>query len=344
MSLPSTAPPSGPSNAPPAAVCAPRSARPVLAMFPGQGSQRAGMARDLVRFHDAIAVPLLERAGRTLGLPLAEICTTGTAEELAATDITQPALVATSLVVYEVLRREGRFAPGAVTGHSLGEYTALVAAGVLDPLDALRLVRVRGRLMAGVSERTAGGMAAVIGLAAAQVEAACRDASRHGLVEVANYNERGQTVVSGEAPAVAAACELARARGAERTVPLPVGAPFHCSLMAGLEAEFGTELSRYRFTDPHTPVLSSVTGEWVRSGEHARELLRRQLASPVRWVDVLSAARSAGFADFVEVGPGRVLSAFARHTVPGATVRSTNDVRRIAALIDESSHREKDNS
>ncbi|WP_244372464.1 ACP S-malonyltransferase [Streptomyces griseorubiginosus] len=331
-----------PSTAPPAAARTTRAFRPVLAMFPGQGSQRPGMARDLVRHHGSVAVPLLERAERALGLPLTEICTSGTAEELAATDVTQPALVATSLVVYEVLRHEGGFAPGAVTGHSLGEYPALVAAGVLDPLDALRLVQVRGRLMAGVCERTPGGMAAVIGLDAAKVEAACRDASAHGLVEVANYNERGQTVVSGEAPAVAAACELARARGAERTVALPVGAPFHCSLMAGLEDEFAAELSRFRFSDPHTPVLSSVTGEWIGSGEHARELLRRQLASPVRWVDVLHTARADGFTDFVEVGPGRVLSALTRRTLPEATVRSTNDARRVAALIDETSHREKD--
>ncbi|GHI04378.1 malonyl CoA-acyl carrier protein transacylase [Streptomyces cellostaticus] len=340
MNVPSTAPTAAPAKPP-----APRPPGRVLAMFPGQGSQRPGMARDLLRHHGAIAGPLLLEADLALGLPLTEICTLGTAEDLAATEITQPAVVAMSLAVLEVLRREGHFAPGAVTGHSLGEYTALVAAGVLAPLDALRLVQIRGRLMADVGKLTPGGMAAVIGLDAAEVEAVCRQAAGHGLVEVANYNEARQTVISGEAPAVAAACELALARGAERAKALPVGAPFHCSLMAGIEAEFAAELSRCHFADPRTPVLSSVTGGWIRSGWHARELLRRQLAAPVRWVDVLHTAHAGGYGHFVEVGPGRVLSAFARHTVQEAVVRSTNDARRIASLInDNTSHQEKDMS
>jgi [acyl-carrier-protein] S-malonyltransferase len=334
MTLPIAADPAPP---PPAGHPAPEA--PVLAMFPGQGSQRPGMARHLVSEYPDIACPVLDEAGKALGLPLGELCVSGSAEQLARTEITQPAVVATSLATLEVLRRAGGFAPTAVAGHSLGEYAALVAAGVLSRVDALRLVARRGRLMARIGSRVRGGMTAITGLSSARVEEICRRAGGHGVVEVANYNEDGQTVVSGGLTAVAEAARLAREAGAERTVPLRVSAPFHCSLMLQIEAEFAAALERCHFADPRVPLLSSVTGGWVRSGEDARTLLRRQLAGPVRWVEVLRTAHARpdvgvpGIGSFVEVGPGRVLSGFGSRIIPGSRVRSTNDSRRVAALL-----------
>ncbi|GHH96127.1 malonyl CoA-acyl carrier protein transacylase [Streptomyces capillispiralis] len=304
-----------------------------LSMFPGQGSQRARMAGHLTHDHPRTAGRVLAEATDVLGLPLTELCTTADAAALEPTEIAQPAILATSLAVLAVLREEAGHLPSVVAGHSLGEYTALVAAGVLSPADALRLVRRRGELMAAVSRRVSGAMTAVMGLAPRHIEAICARSAPLGRVEVANYNERGQTVVSGERAAVAEAARLAEEAGAERTVPLKVSAPFHCSLMREIEDEFGAELERCRFADPDVLVLSSVSGGPVRDGAHARELLRRQLVGPVRWVDVLDAARAHGVTAYVEIGPGRVLSGFAHRTVPDATVRSTNDARRLGALV-----------
>lgn len=301
-------------------------------MFPGQGSQRAGMAGHLLREHPRTAGRVLAQAEEATGLPVTALCTTSPEEDLAPTEIAQPAIVATSLAVYEVLREAG-LRPGAVAGHSLGEYTALVAAGVLEAGDALRLVRRRGELMAGVSRRVSGAMAALMGLAPERIEELCAEAASLGVVEVANYNEAGQTVISGQSAAVAETGRLALAAGAERVVPLKVSAPFHCSLMSAIEEEFAAELEETAFSAPRLPVISSVTGAPVRDGAHARDLLRRQLAGPVRWVDVLTAASAYGAGGYLEVGPGRVLSGFANRTVPGAPVRSTNDERRIAALL-----------
>jgi [acyl-carrier-protein] S-malonyltransferase len=304
-----------------------------LAMFPGQGSQRVSMASDLIRNHPWSAGLVLAEADYVLGLALTEACTRGDAEQLGQTEITQPAIVATSLATFAVLRDEGGFAPSAVAGHSLGEYTALVAAGVLTTADALRLVRRRGELMAGVAPLLAGAMVAIVGLDAGLVEALCARGTELGVVEVANYNEPRQTVISGARDAVADVASAALATGAERAVPLAVSAPFHCSLMRLIEDEFADELDRYPFAEPRVPVLSSVTGRVVRSAAEARSLLRRQLAEPVRWTDVLAEAQRRAVTDYVEVGPGRVLSALANRTIAGCSARSTNDARRIAALL-----------
>lgn len=305
----------------------------LFTMFPGQGSQRAGMAGHLLREHPRTAGRVLAQAEEATGLALTELCTTAPEADLAPTEIAQPAIVATSLAVYEVLRQEGGLQPGAVAGHSLGEYTALIAAGVLDADDALRLVRRRGELMAGVSREVSGAMTAIMGLAPERIEELCAAAAPLGVVEVANYNEAGQTVISGQSAAVTEVGRLALEAGAERAVPLKVSAPFHCSLMSAIEDEFAAELERTAFSAPRLPVFSSVTARRVRDGADARDLLRRQLAGPVRWADVLDGAAAHGFDGYLEVGPGRVLSGFANRTVPGATVRSTNDERRISTLL-----------
>lgn len=311
----------------------PSPARRTLAMFPGQGSQRVGMAADLIWNHPWSAGRVLVEADEVLGLPLTDACAGGDAQLLARTELTQPAILATSLATLAVLRAEGGFAPWAVAGHSLGEYTALVAAGVLTTGNALRLVRRRGELMARISRLVSGAMTAIVGLDARQVEELCARGAHLGLVEVSNYNEPGQTVISGARDAVAEVSVQALAVGAERAVPLAVSAPFHCSLMRLIEDEFADELDHYPFAEPKLPVLSSVTGRPVRSAAEARSLLRRQLAGPVRWTDLLAEAQRCGVTDYVEVGPGRVLCGFANRTIPGCRARSTNDERRIAALL-----------
>ncbi|WP_433562528.1 ACP S-malonyltransferase [Nocardia sp. CA-151230] len=302
----------------------------VIAMFPGQGSQREGMAAHLIREHPGTAGVVFERADEVLGLPLGKLCTEGDAEQLRATEIAQPAILATSFAIFEVLRAEG-FSPDMVTGHSLGEFTALVAAGVLDLADALTLVRRRGELMAGIAAAVPGAMTAVSGVPAARIEEICAGVA--GVVELANYNAPDQSVISGTAEAVDAAAELLREEGAGSLVALRVGAPFHCSLMASLEEQFAADLQAAEFRDPAIDVLSSVTAQNISSGNDARDLLRRQLTAPVRWIEVMGTAADLGCTDYLEIGPGRVLSGLANRMLDAATVRSTQDARRIAAAI-----------
>jgi [acyl-carrier-protein] S-malonyltransferase len=304
-----------------------------LAMFPGQGSQRPGMARHLLEVYPS-ARRLFTQADEILGLPLSRICVTGTAEELGRTEITQPAIVTTSLAVWDLLRDAG-YRPTAAAGHSLGEYPALVAAEVLSLESALELVRLRGRLMGEVAREVPGSMAAVLGLPADQVLAACGSAEGVGLVQVANYNEPLQTVISGHVRAVEEASQAALDAGAERVVTLDTGAPFHCSLMSAVEEEFTEALAAQPFADPVLPAISSVTGTYISSGEQARELLRRQLTGPVRWVEVLRTAARHPVSAYTEIGPGRVLSGLARRTLGEVVTRSTGDPRRLTALYGE---------
>jgi [acyl-carrier-protein] S-malonyltransferase len=301
-----------------------------LAMFPGQGSQRPGMAEHLLDTYPS-ARRLFARADEILGMPLSRICVTGTARELGRTETTQPAIAVTSLAVWDLLQAVG-YRPAATAGHSLGEYPALVAAGVLSLESALELVQLRGRLMGDVAREVPGAMAAVLGLPSDEVLAACDSAQGAGLVQVANYNEPLQTVISGHASAVEEAGRAALAAGADQVVPLDVGAPFHCSLMRAVEEEFTEALAVRPFADPVLPVISSVTGTYVRTGEEARELLRRQLTGPVRWVEVLRTAARHPVSAYTEIGPGRVLSGLARRTLDAVTTRSTGDPRRLTAL------------
>lgn len=300
-------------------------------VFPGQGSQKVGMGADLIEAHPDLHERYFARADELLGIPLTELCLQGPEDALRATDNTQPAIFTMSMAVLEVLRREG-VQPQAAAGHSLGEYSALVCAGVLAFEDALRLVRRRGELMAAVNEATPGAMSAVIGIPPEQVEQLCAQAASAGVVEPANYNEPEQTVISGEADAVARAGELAEQAGA-RVVPLQVGAPFHCSLMDALAEEFAAELDRYDFADPAIPVVANVTGDWVRSGAEVKDALRRQVAGAVRWTDTLRRLHDDGCDTFVEVGPGRVLSGLVMKTLPDAATHATGEVRRLRKAL-----------
>jgi [acyl-carrier-protein] S-malonyltransferase len=306
-------------------------------LFPGQGSQRIGMGRDLcAEFGDPVA-EIFETADGLLGFPLSEICWTGPEDLLRRTDITQPAIFVASYAAYRVLA-DRMPDPVAVAGHSLGEYAALVAAGVVEWTDALRLVRRRGELMAAVNETRPGAMAVALGLTAPVVERLCAEAvaATGGVVEVANYNEPTQTVVSGTADAVAEFLRRARPElpTGGKIKKLDVGAPFHCSLMAAVEAEFAAELSTVEFRDPHIPVVANATGRFVTTAAQARESLCRQLAGPVRWTDCLETLTDSGVSAFVEVGPGRVLTGVCRRNHPDLDCHSASDARRITALLE----------
>ncbi len=238
------------------------------------------------------------------------------------------------MAVFDVLRQRG-ITPEAAVGHSLGEYSALVCAGVLRFEDALRLVRRRGELMAAVNQRTPGAMAAVMGLDPTRVDEVCAAARDEGagIVEAANYNSPEQTVISGEAAAVNRAVALAKEAGAERVVPLQVGAPFHCSLMNDMAGEFAAELDQYPFADPRIPVIANVTGGYVRTAAEVKDALRRQVAGSVRWTDTMRRLAADGYDTFIEVGPGRVLTGMNMKINPDLPAYGSEDQKRLDTLL-----------
>jgi [acyl-carrier-protein] S-malonyltransferase len=301
-------------------------------MCPGQGAQRVGMGRDLAqRF--PVARDTFGAIDETLGVPLSRIMWEGPEDELTLTHNAQPAILAhTTAVLAVVGERLGLMAGGA--GHSLGEYSAHVAARTLTVADAARLVRRRGELMLQAGRDRPGAMAAVLGLETTEVEAACAAASLEGGVAVAaNLNAPDQTVISGDPAAVAAAGEGCRARGAKRVLPLKVSGAFHSLLMAPAVDGLREALSSVPFADPAFPVVANASGEPVRTGVDAKRLLADQLTAPVRWVECMrSAAQLAPDATFIEVGPGNVLSGLLKRIVPGArtvTLGTADDVEKF---------------
>jgi [acyl-carrier-protein] S-malonyltransferase len=305
----------------------------VAFLFPGQGSQKVGMGKDLVERHPHLR-EFFARADEVLGFPLTRLCFEGPDADLVQTQNTQPAIFVVSMAILDVMSKAGLRAEAAA-GHSLGEYGALVCAGVLEFEDALTLVRRRGELMAGVNARTPGAMAAVIGLSGDAVAEACRKAQAEtgGVVEPANYNTPQQTVISGQEAAVLRAMALAQEAKAEKVVRLQVGAPFHCSLMSALQDEFAATLERYRFRDPEVPVVANVSGDYVRTADAVKDALRRQVAGAVRWTDSINRLAADGFDTFVEVGPGRTLVGLGRQIQPDVAGHSTGDAKRLDTVI-----------
>jgi [acyl-carrier-protein] S-malonyltransferase len=258
-------------------------------------------------FYDNVpfAHDVYEQANEILGWDVAKLSFEGPKNELTLTHHTQPAIMVHSYIAQTLLRDQG-VTPSLALGHSLGEYSALLAAGALEFRTALSLVSERGKYMHEAVPKGGGAMAALLGMEREAVEALCDEAG--GVVEVANYNAPGQNVISGEREAVEAAVALAKDRGARKTVMLPVGAPFHCSLLTEAEERMSTVLDEAEFSNPAIPVYSNVTGQAVESGEEARQMLKKQIRSAVRWEDsVREANKEKEVHSFVEVGPGKVL-------------------------------------
>ena len=279
-------------------------------LFPGQASQSVGMGRDVFESSRS-ARETFEAADDVLQLKLSKLCFEGPEQELRRTEIQQPAILTTSIALWRALEeRVGPLQPAYVGGHSLGEYSALVAASALDFEDAVRTVNLRGRLMQEAVAEGRGAMAAVMGVGPGIVAEACRRAAEEtGLVVTpANYNSAQQTVVAGDAVAVEIACNRARELGAKKTVPLPVSAPFHCALMEPAAQKLEGELAKLRFRKAVPPIVTNVEAEPNAEPERMAGLLRAQVTAPVRFTEMVLRMRSLGVDRFLEVGPGRVLS------------------------------------
>lgn len=303
-------------------------------LFPGQASQFPGMGKEL---HDAYpaAREVFEEASEALGFSLADLCFRGTEEELRLTENTQPSLCTVSVAAYRVLAEETGIRPLCAAGHSLGEYSALVASGALSFPDAVRLLRSRGRYMQDAVPPGEGAMAAVIGLPPETVRGICRDAGRQGVVEPANFNGGDQIVISGSAAAVAAACEAAKSAGARKVMALPVSAPFHCTLMKPAAERLAPELRAAVPGAFSFPVVANVTAEPYPQGEGVAETLIRQIVLPVRWEECVRRMRAMGVSSFLEVGPGKVLSGLVRRIekdVPAGAFCAPADLPGVRAL------------
>jgi [acyl-carrier-protein] S-malonyltransferase len=306
-------------------------------LFPGQGSQSVGMGRDLAEaFPEARRA--FEEADRALGFAISKICFDGPEEELRRTAHTQPAILTHSVAVLRVLEtRRPRALEGAAlaAGHSLGEYSAGVAAGAYAFGDAVRIVHERGRLMQQAVPEGIGAMAAVLGLGPDQVCAACEEAAGEtGLVvSPANFNSPEQTVIAGHAEAVARASRICLERGARRAVPLPVSAPFHCALMGPAAEGLRPRLEALAVSPPRIPIVTNVDAAPAREAEQIRSALERQIASCVRWVESVEALASAGVTRAIEIGPGAVLAGLVRRTrreIPVTSVGKVEDVEKLA--------------
>jgi [acyl-carrier-protein] S-malonyltransferase len=303
----------------------------VAFVFPGQGSQVVGMGKSLFEaFPESRAV--FEEADAALGFALSRLCFEGPEGDLQLTANTQPAILATSLAALRPLSARG-LRPDWVAGHSLGEYSALVAAGAIGLGDALRTVRRRGQYMQEAVPVGSGAMAAILGLDLAAIEAACREAAAGEVVSPANVNSPGQVVIAGHAAAVDRASELCRARGARRAVRLPVSAPFHCALMKPAQDRLAPELAALTFRDPEVPLVNNVDARVVRDGGACRDGLVRQVSGAVRWQESVERLAREGVDVFVEVGPGTVLSGLVRKTAKGARALSVDSPDSLAAAI-----------
>ena len=298
-------------------------------VFPGQGSQRVGMGKKLAAAHP-VCREAFEQADDVLGEPLSRLCFEGPSERLALTEHTQPAVLAMSTAVHRVLVSRGH-APAMVAGHSLGEYSAHVAAGTLGYADALRTVRRRGVYMQEAVPVGQGAMAAVLDLETDQVRQACAEVAGGDVVNVANVNAPGQVVIAGGREAVSRAGERARELGARRVMPLDVSAPFHCELMRPAEERLARDLRALVVADPAVPVVADVDAEPKRGAAEAVDALIRQVSAPVQWEAVVRRMAADGVTTFIEVGPGKVLSRLIRQTMPSVRVAQVSDPRSLEA-------------
>ena len=280
-------------------------------IFPGQGSQSPGMGKELAdKF--PVTRQIFEEADDALGFALSTMCLNGPAEELQLTENTQPAILATSVAVLRAIESEGFPKPDFVAGHSLGEYSALVAAGSLSLTDAVKTVRGRGRYMQEAVPVGTGAMAAILGSDVETVNAACGEAAQGQVCSAANINSPGQIVIAGDAAAIDRAIEILKARGAKRAVKLNVSAPFHCALMKPAQERLSADLKQLQFNDLQTPLVTNVDAKPIKTGAEACDSLVRQVSQPVRWLQSVEFLSSHGVQTFIEIGPGKVLSGLVR--------------------------------
>ena len=301
-------------------------------IFPGQGSQQVGMGAELARTYP-IAGTVFQEADAALGRALSQLCFEGPEDTLKQTENTQLAILTCSVATLRVLKALG-ITPNAVAGHSLGEYSALVAAGVLEFADALRLVHARASLMAEAGETEQGTMAAILGMAIEQLQQLCDSAE--GIVNIANYNCPGQLVISGEIDAVNHVVELAKAEiGARRCRLLPVSGAFHSPLMVPAQQQFGPALDSVVLYPPQVDIVMNVTGEFVTDADNIKRLLFQQITHPVQWEKTLRTLEKTGITHFVEVGPGQVLSGLVKRTLSGSRSVNVEDIKTLSVVVDE---------
>lgn len=297
-------------------------------LFPGQGVQRAGMGRSIVKAYPELQ-EFFKLADELTGRPISKLCFEGPDEELTQTINAQPAIFTTCFVFWVLVSERG-LQPKFVAGHSLGEWTAVVASGALEFEDGLKLVAKRGELM---HQAPPGSMAALLGASLEQVEKLCQAASEKGVVTIANYNAPDQFVISGEIAAIDYAVQIARQFGVVKTVPLKVSGAFHSPLMDGAKQQFRQYVEQAPFKDAEIPLVANVTGQPVTKGDEMKQLLVEQLTSPVRWIDCVRTIHENGVKVFVELGPGRVLSGLVRRIVPDAVTFCIEDPKSFEETV-----------
>lgn len=300
-------------------------------IFPGQGSQYVGMAKEFIEtFRESKEV--FDIASSAVGYDLAELCMLGPAERLNLTENTQPAILAASIAILQPLERRGLTA-SAAAGHSLGEYTAITAAGGFELKDAVALVQKRGRYMQEAVPAGAGLMAAILGMERADVEKTCLEAAKNGIVAPANYNSPGQIVIAGEKTAVEKAMELAKGAGAKKIVPLAVSVPSHCAMMQPAAARLAQDMERVPLNDLRIPIVNNAAAKFLRTAGELRPSLIKQISSPLFWEDSITAMAADGCDTFIEIGPGKVLTGLVKRIVKDAKVMNVEDRKSMSIAL-----------
>lgn len=310
-------------------------------IFPGQASQYAGMGRDLYDNYES-AREVFDEADDALGFSISKMCFEGSAEELQLTENTQPAILTVSVAAFRAMMSEGFPKPDYVAGHSLGEYSALVAANGLSLSDAVQTVRARGRYMQEAVPVGVGAMAAILGAELSVIEEVCKEAAVGQICSPANINSSGQIVIAGNAEAVDRACILLKERGAKRAIKLPVSAPFHCELMKPAQERLTTDLDAITFNTLDMPLVTNVEAAPNSDGDAAREFLKKQVTAPVRWQESIEWVISQGVETFIEVGPGKILCGIGKQIKRDASWLNVEDSASLKATRETLGFNSKD--
>ncbi len=306
----------------------------IAVVFPGQGSQALGMLSDLAAAHPVVEATFAE-ASSALGYDLWQLVQQGPVEELNKTWQTQPALLAASVAIWRVWQQEKGAEPALMAGHSLGEYSALVCAGVLDFKQAISLVELRGKLMQEAVPEGTGAMYAIIGLDNEAIAKACEESAQGQVVSPVNFNSPGQVVIAGNKEAVERAGAACKAAGAKRALPLPVSVPSHCALMKPAADKMAVALDQVTFSQPQYPVVNNVDVKVETQAEAIRSALIRQLYNPVRWTESVEYIAQQGVEQLIEVGPGKVLTGLTKRIVDTLTATAVNDTASLTAALDQ---------